>query len=182
MCSCVRVFVCSCVCVCMCVCVSVCMCVVCACDGKSLTLASCLDHCSLHDSILVFFSSHMFVMNVISGMPWLLSCSLASWLVYRLAGGLDGWRGEGGRDWSQVLKASDMWSVGVIIFIMVTGTPPFNGTDDRNIMKAVARGYRRGVLFCRLCLPLLCCAGSVSSTLSRQRLRHKQYLCLEKRW
>jgi calcium-dependent protein kinase len=30
--------------------------------------------------------------------------------------------------------------MGVIIFIMVTGTPPFNGQDDRAIMKAVSKG------------------------------------------
>ena len=29
---------------------------------------------------------------------------------------------------------------GVIVYIMVTGTPPFNGADDRAIMKAVSKG------------------------------------------
>lgn len=30
--------------------------------------------------------------------------------------------------------------MGVIIYIMVTGSPPFNGNDDRAIMKAVSKG------------------------------------------
>jgi calcium-dependent protein kinase len=38
------------------------------------------------------------------------------------------------------LKASDMWSYGVILFTMCTGSPPFQGKSDRAIMKAVTRG------------------------------------------
>lgn len=41
------------------------------------------------------------------------------------------------------LKSSDMWSVGVIIMILMSGTPPFNGNDNDQIMDAVQRGAYR---------------------------------------
>ena len=34
----------------------------------------------------------------------------------------------------------DIWSIGVITYIMICGYPPFNATTDRGIMKKVARG------------------------------------------
>lgn len=45
----------------------------------------------------------------------------------------------------EVLRGSydekcDVWSVGVIMFILLSGTPPFNGKDDNEIMKKVAAG------------------------------------------
>lgn len=45
----------------------------------------------------------------------------------------------------EVLRGSydekcDIWGVGVIMFILLSGTPPFNGKDDDAIMKAVAKG------------------------------------------
>ena len=45
----------------------------------------------------------------------------------------------------EVLKGSydekcDIWGVGVIMFILLSGTPPFNGKNDDEIMKAVSKG------------------------------------------
>lgn len=45
----------------------------------------------------------------------------------------------------EVLKGSydekcDIWGAGVIMFVLLSGVPPFNGKDDDEIMRRVAKG------------------------------------------
>jgi calcium-dependent protein kinase len=45
----------------------------------------------------------------------------------------------------EVLKKSynekcDIWSCGVILYILLSGTPPFNGSNDNAIMQKVKTG------------------------------------------
>jgi calcium-dependent protein kinase len=34
----------------------------------------------------------------------------------------------------------DMWSIGVMLYIMLSGKPPFSGKEDRQILQRVAEG------------------------------------------
>jgi calcium-dependent protein kinase len=37
-------------------------------------------------------------------------------------------------------EACDLWSVGTILYLMLTGVPPFNGVDDDEIIEKVRTG------------------------------------------
>jgi len=38
------------------------------------------------------------------------------------------------------LKKSDMWTIGVITYVLLTGRPPFHGRDNKEILKKIIRG------------------------------------------
>jgi len=39
-----------------------------------------------------------------------------------------------------VTEKSDIWSIGVILFLLLTGVPPFNGETDKEIIAKVKSG------------------------------------------
>mmetsp|Transcript_16923 Transcript_16923/g.28659 ORF Transcript_16923/g.28659 Transcript_16923/m.28659 type:complete len:291 (+) Transcript_16923:114-986(+) len=42
---------------------------------------------------------------------------------------------------SEYDEKCDIWSVGIILYLLLTGKPPFNGKDDKEIVKKVRKGY-----------------------------------------
>lgn len=40
----------------------------------------------------------------------------------------------------QYNEKCDMWSIGVIMYILLSGTPPFNGANDGEILRKVKEG------------------------------------------
>lgn len=41
---------------------------------------------------------------------------------------------------SNYTERCDLWSIGIILFIMLCGVPPFDGPDDKEIIKSVRKG------------------------------------------
>ncbi len=41
---------------------------------------------------------------------------------------------------SEYTEKCDIWSIGVILFILLSGKPPFDGGNDREIVKKVKNG------------------------------------------
>lgn len=39
--------------------------------------------------------------------------------------------------------AADMWALGVIIFVMLTGSHPFNGKSEQDLFSKISRGMFR---------------------------------------
>jgi calcium-dependent protein kinase len=38
-------------------------------------------------------------------------------------------------------ETCDIWSIGVIVYMLLSGSPPFNGTQDHEILLKIKRGF-----------------------------------------
>ena len=77
---------------------------------------------------------------------------------------------------SDYTEKCDVWSVGVILYILLSGVPPFAGQNDREIMQAVKRGTFS------LSLPEFKCVSADAKDLIKKMLKYdpKDRLSAEK--
>lgn len=63
-------------------------------------------------------------------------------------------------------SSCDMWAMGVILFMMLSGVPPFNGSTDAQIVRAIRSGKFRMGPSCG------CCQGDRGTPVQRAGAAH----------